>query len=71
MRGIPTVLITVAPEESVVMRPPRALCPGGYPLGHSLGRPGQKEIQRKILSDALDLFLAPPTPGKIQKRIYS
>lgn len=37
MCGVPTVLITVAPEESRMMRPPRAICPVGFTLGHSRG----------------------------------
>ncbi len=70
MRGRPTVLITVWPEESAVMRPPRALHPVGLKLGNSLGGADQRELQRRILLDALDLFLAPPAPGKIQERQY-
>jgi hypothetical protein len=30
MRGIPTVLITVSPEVSSQMRPPRMLYPHGF-----------------------------------------
>lgn len=70
MRGIPTVLITVVPDESKLMRPPRALSPKGFPLGRSLGPPGNRELQLEVLKDALALFLAPPTPGKIQEREY-
>ncbi len=70
MRGIPTVLITVSPEESRLSRPPRALSLKGLPLGHSLGPPGEPELQRRVLKDALALFLAPPAPGQIQERAY-
>ncbi len=34
MRGIPTVLITVSPEVSAQMRPPRALYPKGFKVAH-------------------------------------
>jgi len=69
MRGLATVLITVAPEESALMRPPRALCPVGFTLGSSLG--GQPPLQRKVLLDALSLFVGPPDPGKIREMRYS
>jgi len=53
MRGIPTVLITVSPEVSAQMRPPRAIYPNGFKIGNSLGKPGMRELQREILRDAL------------------
>ena len=56
MKGIPTVLITVSPEVSAQMRPPRALYPKGFKIGNSLGRPGMRELQRKVLRDALALL---------------
>ncbi len=68
MRGLPTVLITVAPEESALMRPPRALCPVGFKLGSSLSR--QPTLQRKALLDALSLFVGPADPGKIREIRY-
>jgi len=68
MRGLPTVLITVAPEESALMRPPRALWPVGFKLGSSLG--GQPPLQRQVLLDSLSLFVGPPDPGKIREMRY-
>lgn len=70
MRGIPTVLVTVRPEESKPMRPPRALYPVGFELGRTFGSSGRKELQREVLLDALRLLLAPPAPGAIQERTY-
>lgn len=64
MRGIPTVLITVSPEVSKQMRPPRTLYPRGFQIGNSLGRPGMRELQKKVLRDALGLLLAAPRPGE-------
>ena len=46
MIGIPTVLITVEPEESAQARPPRALSPRGFIAGHSLGRPSDAALQK-------------------------
>ena len=51
MKGIPTVLITVSPEVSAQMRPPRALYPKGFKIGNSLGRPGARDLQKKVLRD--------------------
>ena len=65
MRGIPTVLITVSPEVSKQMRPPRAMCPKGFKIGNSLGRPGMRDLRNKILKDALSLLKGPPHPGEI------
>ena len=64
MRGIPTVLITVSPEVSAQMRPPRALYPKGFKIGNSLGRPDMRELQRRVLRDALGLLTEDTRPGQ-------
>jgi hypothetical protein len=71
MLGVPTVLITVEPEESAQARPPRALCPRGFIAGHSLGKPNDEALQKWILTDALQLLLADPRPGEVITRDYS
>lgn len=68
MLGIPTVLITVEPEESAQARPPRALCPGDYVAGHSLGKPRDEALQKAIVMDALALLLSPARPGEVLRR---
>ena len=70
MLGIPTVLITVEPEESEQARPPRALCPRGFIAGHSLGKPGDVGLQKRIIMDALGLLLEPARPGEVIGRDY-
>lgn len=70
MRGIPTVLITVSPEVSAQMRPPRALYPKGFKIGNSLGKPGNKELQKKVLRDALELLSKNTRPGKVEELEY-
>ncbi|HKG13138.1 MAG TPA: hypothetical protein VKB12_07355 [Pyrinomonadaceae bacterium] len=70
MRGIPTVLITVSPEVSAQMRPPRALYPKGFKVGNSLGRPGMRELQRNVLRDALLLLAQNTRPGEVVTREY-
>jgi hypothetical protein len=70
MRGISTVLITVSPEASRQMRPPRALYPKDFKIGNSMGRPFQRELHKQILRDALSLIKEPPRPGEIIERVY-
>lgn len=71
MIGIPTVLITVEPEESAQARPPRALCPRGFIAGHTLGRPGDAALHHRILLDALGLLSEPARPGEVIARDYA
>jgi D-proline reductase (dithiol) PrdB len=65
MKGIPTVLITISPEVSAQMRPPRALYPKGFKIGNSLGRPRMRDLQQKVLRDALELLGKNTRPGEI------
>jgi len=71
MLGVPTVLITVEPEESAQARPPRALCPRGFIAGHSLGRPDDEALQKWIVMDALGLLRETPRPGEVVHRDYT
>lgn len=70
MRGIPTVLITVSPEVSAQMRPPRSLYPKGFKIGNSLGRPNMRELQRQVLRDALQLLTENTRPGDVVTKEY-
>jgi hypothetical protein len=70
MRGIPTILITVSPEVSAQMRPPRALYPKGFKIGNSMGRPNMRGLQRQVLRDALSLLSENTRPGEIITREY-
>jgi hypothetical protein len=70
MRGLPTVLITVSPEASRQMRPPRALYPKDFQIGNSLGRPGQRALQKQVLRDALLMLTEPAHPGEIIEGDY-
>jgi len=47
-RGIRTASITMLPEVTAAVGPPRALSVP-YPLGYPLGAPGDPELQRRIL----------------------
>ncbi len=63
--GIPTVLITVVPNESRAMRPPRAVYPKGNTLGRVLGLAGQRDKQMRVLTEALRQFEFQHVPGAI------
>ena len=65
MKGISTVLITVSPEVSAQMRPPRALYPKGFKIGNSLGRPGMRDLQKKVMRNALELLTKNTRPGEV------
>ena len=71
MLGIPTVVITVEPEETSQARPPRALCPRGFVAGHSLGKPNDASLQKWILMDALGLLVGDPRPGEVVFKDYT
>jgi len=71
MRGIPTVLITVSPEVSKQMRPPRAIYPVGFKIGNSMGRPGMADLHKQVLRDALGLLEAPARPGEVIEYEYA
>jgi len=71
MIGIPTVVITVEPEETRQARPPRALAPAGFVAGHSLGKPNEAALQKWIIMDALGLLLAEPRPGEVVEKDYT
>jgi D-proline reductase (dithiol) PrdB len=64
-KGIPTVLITVVPQESKMMRPPRAVHPVGHTLGKVLGEAGQRDTQMRVLTEALRQFEFQRIPGEI------
>ena len=70
MKGVPTVVITVSPEVTAQMRPPRALYPKGFKIGNSLGKPGMRELQKSVLRDALLLLTTDTRPGAIITREY-
>jgi hypothetical protein len=68
MQAIPTVQITVEPEETNQARVPRALVPQGHKTGCTLGPP---ELHKRILLDALDLLAHPVAPGELVTRLYT
>lgn len=64
-QGIPTVLVTLDPDQSGVMRPPRAIHPEGFEFGHSTGKPLDKETQTAVVKAALEQLELKQEPGQI------
>ncbi|TAM85325.1 hypothetical protein EPN42_15330 [bacterium] len=64
--GIPTILITVDPEQSSQARPPRAVQPVNHRLGWPVGPAGAVEVQRKTVEHALACLVNPVEPGTIR-----
>lgn len=65
MLGIPTVLVTVSPEVSGQMRPPRAMYPNGFKVGNAFGKPGMRDLQRAVVKDALQMLTQNTRPGEV------
>jgi len=62
--GIPTVTITMLPELTRLVGAPRALAVR-FPFGAPCGDPGNRDLQRAVLREALDLLAAAREPGTI------
>ena len=60
-RGIRTASITMLPEVTAAVGPPRALSVP-YPLGYPLGRPGDPVGQLRVLRQLLRLVLRDDVP---------
>ncbi len=61
-RGIATTSVTVLKEVTAKVRAPRALF-ADFPVGYPLGRPGDVEIQTRVLRAAFALLSSPgPAP---------
>ncbi len=65
MLAIPTILITLVPENSRQMGPSRAIHPVGFTLGDCTGGPFQHDLQRKVVLDALKRWEARLEAGVI------
>jgi hypothetical protein len=60
-RGIRTASITMLPEVTAAVRPPRALSVP-FPLGYPLGRPSDVAFQLRVLRELLRIVPAEGVP---------
>lgn len=62
--GIPTVTVSTGRDLSVQVKPPRTAFVN-FPMGNAFGRPGDREQQKRILTDALRLAVEARTAGEL------
>ncbi len=67
--GIPTLCLASALDITRAVNPPRAAFLD-FPLGHTAGKPGDPELQRTILADALSSFASMAAPGTVRALPY-
>jgi hypothetical protein len=65
-KGIPTVSITVALDVTEHSKPPRAVFVP-FMMGHHFGVPFHRELQRRIIIEALDLLAKAERSGEVRK----
>ena len=68
-RGISTVSISLNLAITKKVKPPRALYPG-FSFGHPLGRAHDRELQVRVLRDALLLLEKDLEPGEVVIKSY-
>jgi hypothetical protein len=68
-KGISTVSISLNLAITKKVKPPRALYPG-FSLGHPLGRAHDRDIQLRVLQDALGLLEMDLEPGSVVVKSY-
>jgi len=71
MVGIPTVLLSLRPRNSLEMGPPRLITPTGFALGDCFGNPHEPELQREVLIDVIRRWEAREEPGILWERSYA
>ena len=63
-RGIPTVSVTVARDVTEHLKPPRAVFLP-FMMGHHFGVPFHRDLQRRIILEALDRLIRAEQSGEI------
>ena len=62
--GIPTVLVSTGRDLTQQVLPPRSVFVN-FPMGNPFGRPNDRDLQRRILLDAMCLLETAAEPGTI------
>ena len=65
-RGVPTVSVTVARDVTEKIKVPRAIFLP-WPMGHHFGVPFHRDLQRRVVMEALDLLTTAPNSGFIRE----
>lgn len=69
-RGFPTVAVSLLPELSEIVGAPRTLTVR-FPFGAPCGNPGNGELHRSVLLEALTLLMDAQGPGEIHASRYA
>lgn len=64
-RGIPTVIISASPAATESIRPPRAMTFGGTAIGRIVGPANDREMHRRVVHRALQMFTQDTPPGRV------
>ena len=64
-RGVPTVSVTVARDVTDHIKPPRAVFVP-FMMGHHFGVPFHRDLQRRIILEALDRLTGAEQSGEIR-----
>lgn len=64
-KGIPTVSLTVALDVTEHAKPPRAIF-APFMMGHHFGVPFHKELQRRMITEALDHLVKAEQSGDVR-----
>jgi hypothetical protein len=62
--GIPTISLSSARDITESVKPPRSVFIN-FPLGHTAGKPFNRELQVKIIKDAFEALKSIKEPGTI------
>jgi D-proline reductase (dithiol) PrdB len=64
-RGVPTLILSASPAATESVRPPRAMTFEGSAIGRIVGRAGDRELHRKVVAAALEMFTHDTPPGRV------
>ena len=67
-RGIPTLLISASPAAEAV-RPPRIMSHEDAAIGRIVGRAGDRDMHRRVVQAALEMFTHDVPPGKTVRKV--
>ena len=68
-RGIPTICTGSARDITELVKPPRSVFIN-FPLGHTTGKPFDRDLQMKIIKDAFNGLISITEPGSIVDLLY-
>ena len=68
-RGVPTLIISASPAATESVRPPRAMTFDGSEIGRIVGRAGDREMHKKVVRAALEMFTHDTPPGRVVRKM--